>query len=155
MRKRSAILVASLVLMGPAQAASLLDPLLGAPGDCFSRHYDDAHLQAHGRQRVTMIGVKYDDSYQDGHFDLTLALAFTLRNGAFYTITGLCRGNVCGAEGDGGSFTVTPAGDGIRLTVDPLRGLGAEGLTDHSGNLYDSDDRVFLLYPARPAACDW
>ena len=155
MRTILAALLTLLASIGPAHAASMLDPLLGSPGDCYYRAYDAAHLRANSQQRVTAIGVKYNDRYQDPNEELTLALAFTLRNGETYTVTGLCRGNVCGAEGDGGAFTVTRARDGIRLTVDPQRGLGAEGKRDHSGDLYESDDKVFLLYPARPAACDW
>src|SRR5690606_38141640 len=131
--------IAALVLFGlggPSTAASPLTPLLGAPGDCYFRTYDEAHLKAHGDQRVTGIGLKYNDRFQDHNFEQTLDLVFTLRHGETYTVTGLCRGTVCGAEGDGGALTITPTSSGIRLDIDPVRGLGAEGNRDYSGNLY-------------------
>jgi len=31
----------------PAAGESILDPLLGAPGDCYFRFYDEAHLNEH------------------------------------------------------------------------------------------------------------
>lgn len=155
MNRLLAALLSLMAMTGPALAAGALDALLGKPGTCYYRAYDAAHLKAHASQRVTTIGIRYNDRFQDENFELTLSLAFTLRNGETYSVTGLCRGNVCGAEGDGGAFTVTGSADRIRLAVDPRRGLGAEGLRDHSGNLFDSDDKVFLLYPAPAATCDW
>lgn len=155
MKTHFAILAAALALAAPAHAASVLDPILGNPGDCYFREYDAAHLRTHPRQRVQTIAIGHSDTYQDRNFELTLDLAFTLRSGATYTVVGLCRGNVCSAEGDGGQFTLTTTNGALRLDVDPERGLGAEGRTDYSGNLYESDDKVFLLRPARSALCKW
>ena len=55
-------------------------------------------------------------------------------------------GHRCGAEGDAGAFSLTPYRDGVRLDVDPRRGMWAEGALDVV-ELSESDDTVFLLFP--------
>lgn len=135
-----------------AQAVSVLDPLLGRPGDCYYRFYDDAHLRNHPRQMVESFYLKYDDDYQDPHGELTLKFGFTFRNGRDYEGVGICSGNECGVEGDGGAFSLTPYRDGVRLDVDPQVGMRAEGAVDYV-DLSQTDDTVFLLFPASPRAC--
>lgn len=51
--RRRFVVAAFLAVTGvTAEAASVLDPLLGRPGDCYYRFYDDAHLRSHPRQMV-------------------------------------------------------------------------------------------------------
>lgn len=164
MKKIVVAALAVVVCAVPAQAASILDRYLGAPGDCYYRYYDAAHLKAHPKQRVQAFFITYDDSYQDSQSELTLYFQFTMRNGVAFSGVGICNGNTCGVEGDGGQFTLSPYRDGLLLKVDPKRGMFGEvgsardgqiNGSDYSDDLNDSDDREFLLYPARPAACDY
>jgi hypothetical protein len=153
--KRLLIGAMALAISGlPAQAASILDPLLGSPGDCYYRYYDTAHLKSHPRQMVEEIFITYDDFYQDPNAELTLRFGLTTRDGRSYEGVGICRGNVCGVEGDGGRFTLTPYRDGLRLDVDPRRGMSAEGESGYI-NLADTDDTVFLMVEQSPRACDY
>lgn len=138
----------------PAQADSILDPLLGAPGDCYYRFYDEAHLRSHPRQMVEDIFITYDEDYQDPNGELTLRFGIRTRDGKSYDGVGICQGNVCGVEGDGGRFSLTPYRDGLRLDVDKGRGMHAEG-ADGYIYLEDTDDTEFLLYPQSPRACDY
>ena len=55
--------------------------------------------------------------------------------------------------GDGGTFQVSETGDGLRLDVGEF--LGLEGRTGWSGNLAESDDRIFLIFPEPPRACSF
>jgi hypothetical protein len=145
-----AVVVAGL----PAQAASILDPLLGSPGDCYYRNYDEAHLRSHPRQMVETIFLAHNAGYQDPNAELTLFFGITTRDGKSYEGVGICDGNVCGVEGDGGRFALTPLRDGLRLDVDKRRGMHAEGADGYIA-LEDTDDTVFLLYPQAPRACDF
>lgn len=137
----------------PAQAAGMLDPLLGQPGDCYVRAYDEAHLSTHPRQMVETIFLKHNDEYQQPLSELTLSFGFTTRDGKSYEGVGICDGNTCNVEGDGGAFIVTPHKDGLRLKVDPRRGMHAEGASGFIA-LEETDDTVFLLYPQKPGACN-
>lgn len=153
--KRLLMVALGLVVSGmPAQAASILDPLLGSPGDCYYRSYDLAHLKSHPRQMVEEIFITYDDDYQDPNAELTLRFGLTTRDGKSYEGVGICVGNVCGVEGDGGRFTLTPYRGGLRLDVDPRRGMHAEGDSGYIA-LEDTDDTVFLMVEQSPRACDY
>lgn len=138
--------------ISPASAKSLLDPLLGAPGDCYSRRYDEAHLRDHPRQMVESFSLAHHDSYQDPQGELTLKFGFSTRNGRDYEGIAICTGNHCRVEGDGGAFSLTPYRDGVRLDVDPKAGMAAEGAVDFI-ELSETDDTVFLLFPASGRAC--
>jgi len=102
---------------------------------------------------VESIFIAHDEVFQDPAGELTLRFGFSTRNGRRYEGVGICEGNVCGVEGDGGAFTLTPYRDGLRLEVDPVRGMSAEGAKDFI-DLSESDDKVFLLFPASPRACE-
>lgn len=154
MKTLSIVLFALAISALPAQAASLLDPLLGSPGDCYFRAYDLAHLKSHPRQMVEEIFITYDDDYQDPNAELTLRFGLKTRDGKRYDGVGICDGNVCGVEGDGGRFTLTPYRDGLRLAVDPRRGMLAEGEAGVIA-LEETDDTVFLLSEQSPRACDY
>lgn len=137
-------------LAGPVLAESVLDPVLGGPGSCYARAYDRAHLSSHPRQRVSQIALGYSD-WQEAGYDITLDLSFTLRDGAVYSALAFCREDLCSLEGDGGYFNLLPRDNGLQLSV--VRRLELEGYSGFSGDLMDSDDQVFLIYPARPAVC--
>ncbi|QQR39427.1 hypothetical protein [Devosia rhizoryzae] len=141
---------AAIVFSAPALAAGILDPMLGDPGGCYARAYDQAHLSSHPRQRVEYISLGYSD-WQEPGYDITLDLSFTLRDGSVYSGLAYCREDLCALEGDGGYFNLLPRNDGLELSV--VRYLELEGYNSFSGNLMNSDDQVFLIYPARPAAC--
>ena len=56
----------------------------------------------------------------------------------------------CAGEGDTGAFRITLSGEGVRLVLERLEVEGGRG---GSPDLARSDDRVFLLQPARAGAC--
>ena len=143
--------LASAVILAvtPVYAA---ESALGEPGDCFSRVYDAEHLKSHPDQRVERFAIGHHPEFQDPNYDLTLLFGFRTRAGNDYVGVGLCEGNRCGVEGDGGLFSLSVQGDALRLEIDPERGLSAESAVDFI-NLAESDDRVFLLYPSSAKAC--
>lgn len=143
--------LASAVILAvtPVYAA---ESALGEPGDCFSRVYDAEHLKSHPDQRVERFAIGHHPDFQDPNYDLTLLFGFRTRDGNEYVGVGLCKGNSCGVEGDGGVFSLSMQGEALRLEVDPERGMSAESAVDFI-NLAESDDRVFLLYPSSAKAC--
>lgn len=148
-------LLAAALAATPVSAAGLGEAF-AALGTCYARHYDDAHLTSHPGQRVGSIflfaGDHSDEPGRD-HFDAVLDFGFTLRDGEVFEAVAYCRGETCSLEGDMGSFTLAPAaGDALRLEVDGF--IEIEGEAGTSGNLAESDDRVFLIYPGPPVACD-
>lgn len=136
----------------PVQAESILAPMLGSVGDCYYRAYDADHLADHPDQLVTEFSLSHNAEFQDTGAELTLLFGITKRDGNRYEGVGLCVGNVCGVEGDGGGFTLNPHRDGLRLEIDPERGMHAEGEAGFIA-LEDSDDKVFLLYEASAKTC--
>jgi len=144
--------VLTVLSAAPLQAASVLDPYLGNPGDCYTRKYDEAHLRDHPRQMVEIFSLAHHDSYQDPQGELTLKFGFTTRNGRDYEGIAICKGNACRVEGDGGAFTLKPSNDALRLDVNAKRGMAAEGSFDFV-ELSETDDTVFLLYPAARGQC--
>lgn len=155
MRWRSVAVGAMVAIVSTPGLAGVLEESFAAFGTCYARQYDDAHLRKNPRQRVTAIILSHTVTGEDtSAWDAVLEFGFTLRDGETYSAVAYCQDDECGLEGDGGRFGVTAARDGgLRLSV--LHDfLGLEGENGWSGNLADSDDRVFLLYRARPAACD-
>jgi len=149
------VLLAAALAITPASAAGLGDTFADL-GTCYARHYDDAHLRSHPKQRVASVYLfagDHSDEPGRAHFDAVLDFGFTLRDGESYAAVAYCEGESCSLEGDMGSFTVSAGrDDGLRLEIGDF--VEIEGKAGTSGNLAESDDRVFLLYPARPAACD-
>lgn len=135
-----------------AHAASILAPQLGSVGDCYYRAYDAEHLRDHPDQLVTEFSLRHNAQFQDPGGELTLLFDITTRDGNRYEGVGICVGNVCGVEGDGGSFTLTPQGDALRLDIDPDLGMHAEGEAGFIA-LEDSDDKAFLLHEASAKTC--
>lgn len=148
MRKWLFGIVALGLSAGPAAAWS---EMLEARGACYARDYGAQHLASHPHQRVSRIFLSNTTLADPAHKGAVLRFGFALRDGAQYEANAYCTATRCSLEGDGGTFEVTRSREALRLTVDGF--LGLEGAAGWSGNLYESDDRVFILYPARPAAC--
>lgn len=152
--QRLPLMLLAAAMATPASAAGLGD-LFADLGTCYARHYDDAHLRAHPEQRVGSIYLfagDHSDEPGRNHFDAVLDFGFALRDGETYAAVAYCDAGSCSLEGDMGGFTVSAAKDGaLRIEIGEF--VEIEGAAGTSGNLADSDDRVFLIYPARPAAC--
>lgn len=136
--------------------AGVLEERFG-DGACYARAYDKAHLDQHPRQRVREImltDVQGQPADVSGAWDLVLDFGFTLTDGTQYSAVAYCADDTCSLEGDGGRFAVAPAkDDGLRLSI-VGDFLELEGFDGFSGNLADSDDKVFLIYPISVRACD-
>jgi hypothetical protein len=120
---------------------------------CYARTYDAKHLAAHPRQRLKSISLA---AAGHGNED-ELRYAFRLKSGTdHYTGLAVCRprgkGAHCLVEGDGGDFSLAPAGGGLRLTVGQRWIVeGAHGFSPDLAR--GGDDRIVLLRRAQPAAC--
>jgi hypothetical protein len=125
--------------------------MLETRGAYYARLYSDQHLASHPHQRVTQIFLSNTALADPAHKGAVLRFGFTLRDGARYEANAYCTATQCSLEGDGGTFGVTRSREALRLTVDGF--LGLEGADGWSGDLFESDDRIFILYPARPGAC--
>jgi hypothetical protein len=152
MKKIAAALLAVVVSGLPAHAASILDPYFDARQGCYARFYDEAHLRDNPRQMVESITLYRNGEFQDPGGELTLSFDITTRDGKWYEGTGICIGNRCGVEGDGGSFTLVPYRDGLLLEVDGRAGMHAEG-PDGFIALEETDDTEFLLYAEAGRTC--
>jgi hypothetical protein len=147
-----AVLLTCTVLVTPAQA-ELLGPFFEKRGACYARHYDNAHLASHPRQKVTSIYLS-NTAFPDPNYDgVLLDFGFTMRDGEHYSANVYCENDRCGVEGDGGSFVVSETGDGLRIDVGSF--LALEGRNGFSGDLAESDDTVFLIFPDSPRACSF
>lgn len=148
------VVAAVAILAATPVHAGLLGPFFEQQGTCYARHYDDAHLAAHPRQRVTAIYLSNTALPDPGYKGMLLDFGFTTRDGEHYSANAYCtERDECGLEGDGGSFEVSETGDGLRIEVGEF--LGLEGRKGWSGDLAESDDRVFLIFPAPPRACSF
>lgn len=153
----SAALLLSLTTLAEAQAQTLFQRFF-TNGACYARAYDAAHLAKRPRQTVTHFHLRRADTdplraQNPGRF--IVAFGFRVTNAAdLYATLAACRSTASGArclvEGDGGSFTLTPSGDAVRVTVSRLE---VEGAKSFSQDLARGDNRVMLLYPSNAAAC--
>lgn len=146
----------------PAVAQSVFDRLSGPASDrdpCYARAYDGAHLERHPRQRVERISLKrqrVDVAAENNARTFSVQLAFQLRGvDDSYTVVGICRTAgaraECTGEGDTGAFRLSFSAEALRIEV--VGRLEVEGERGASPDLARSDDRVFLLRVAQPAAC--
>ncbi|MBI3440169.1 MAG: hypothetical protein HY054_16215 [Proteobacteria bacterium] len=162
MRKRLLAALGGFVLAacsGPVLADTpSLFATLTRPGACFARTYDSAHLTAHPRQTVRRFfvrepGAEWRPTQAPGHFDVAFGFQI-IGSSDTYAGMGICTPNgaraACDIEGDGGSFTISRHGDGLR--IDTAR-IEAEGAHDFSPDLAAGDNRVMLLRPAAAPAC--
>lgn len=122
-----------------------------AGGACYSRVYSADHLAGHPGQKVARIWFTADPTMRPDDYAIVLKFGFTLRDGRFYQSFAYCRADgSCGTEGDGGHIRFTLRGQNLRMSI--VDHLIVEG-DDFSPDLMQSDDRVFLLYPAPRAEC--
>ena len=135
---------------------------------CYLRVYDAAHLKSHPRQTVRRIfidfdvNVRSDETRKNGPDNFEAGIGFMLkRSSEWYGQTLSCKtaGDrfECFLEADGGTLTLTPRGDTLRLDVagGPDSDIHAEGEKDFgSFGGRGSDDRVFILPRGDRAVCD-
>ncbi|PLX38340.1 MAG: hypothetical protein C0606_09015 [Hyphomicrobiales bacterium] len=157
MKRLFAGLVALAVFAAPAAAADFLSSAFGNAGDsCFARRYDAAHLAKNPAQNVESIFI-VSTGHSDPDTKAILHIGLKLRGSdALYDGFAYCNasgeGAACNMEGDGGSMTITPRKNGIRIAVGNFFMLeGAAGFTPDLAT--EGDDRVLLLYPAPAGAC--
>jgi hypothetical protein len=157
-----AIVFLTLLVASPALAADTFYDTHIAKRDgetpCYARTYDAAHLAAHPKQVVRrFFTIANGGEGSDGRGGFYLTFGFVMRDSdEHFAGDAYCKpkgdGAVCHAEGDGGSFTVSPRSDGLLLTVGDF--LALEGSETFSTNLAESDDREFRLYRSPAAECD-
>lgn len=157
MRWHGVLAGALAVLFTGSAMASTLEERFGDGPTCYARTYDMAHLAKNPKQRVREIvltSLQGETGEDISAWDAVLDFGFTLRDGSEYSAVAYCEDDSCSLEGDGGRFAVTAAkDDGLRLSIvgDFLELEGAESF---SGNLAESDDKVFLVYPVNARGCD-
>jgi hypothetical protein len=150
---------AVLVTVGVAAAAAhpLETELPPGKAACYERVYDDAHLKAHPKQRVTRIILIHGGAAEGPDFYLTLKFNVRARSRSGdvfdYDIYGPCKtrgkGLVCANEWDAGAFRVEKAAGGGLL----VRNLGIIA----NPWAYDSEDIAddAIRLPARSDDSAW
>lgn len=157
---RAPLLLAAMMAAFSTQALAdaPLSSTLTQQGACFSRTYDAAHLAAHPRQTVRrffvgVAGEEWRATATAGYFNIAFGFQIT-GHADTYTGIGICAPQgarlACDIESDGGSFTITRNGDGLR--IDAAR-IEVEGEHDFSPDLAAGDNRIMLLRPAASSAC--
>jgi hypothetical protein len=162
----AALFAVAIPQIGPQALAATSDDLFnryfanvldGPP--CFAMSYSDAHLAAHGAQRVKSIEIDLSKANADGtpnasdRFELGFALMLK-SSPEWYGQAASCKTNdsafECYLEGDGGVFRLLPQDNGgLRLETGE-NGIALEGATDAielSGKT--GDDRVFDLVASK------
>lgn len=150
---------------------------------CYARTYDEAHMKAHPKQKVTGIALAYVpekmfpeieepqkmwDQYAD-YPAFSAILAVTMKGkegfllGGAYCRTGSSKMLECGIEGDGGTFTVLLQDDGrVKLVnndqggftvTEPGRGMEEEGGEYVTIDPKDDHD-AFLMAAQTGGLCD-
>lgn len=150
-----------LTACSPAPARQAPPDLAGrltAPGACYTRAYEAAHLAAHPQQTVTRFflgdpGEDWRSIQTQGEFNVAFGFQLVGRNDVYSGI-GVCRpseaGASCDIEGDGGAFAIEPNGEGLRIRVARME---VEGPNDFSPDLALADNRVMLLRTAAAGDC--
>ena len=135
---------------------------------CYARSYDEAHLKSHPKQMVRRIFIDFDaatrsdETRKNGADNFEAGIGFMLRRSdEWYGQALSCKtaGDrfECYLEADGGTFTLMPRGDALRLEVTGGAGsdIHAEGEKDFGAfGAPGSDDRVFILPRADRTLCD-
>lgn len=169
---RWSVLVLMAVTAAPALAADDLYTryFAGIEGGkvCYLRVYDDAHLKAHPKQTVRRIFIDFDadarsdETRKNGADDFEAGIGFMLkRSPEWYGQALSCKtagGHFeCYLEADGGTLSLTPRGDALRLEVTGGAGsdIHAEGEKDFGEfGGPGTDDRVFILPRGDRKTCD-
>jgi len=135
---------------------------------CYLRVYDGAHLKSHPKQTVRRIfidfdvNVRSDETRKNGPDNFEAGIGFMLkRSSEWYGQALSCKtaGDhfECFLEADGGTLTLTPRGDTLRLDVTGGKDsdIHTEGEKDFGAfGKRGSDDRVFILSRGDRAVCD-
>lgn len=131
---------------------------LTAPGACYARVYDAAHLGAHPHQTVTRFflgdpGEAWRATQSPGHFNVAFGFQIVDRQD-IYSGVGICEprgaGAICDIESDGGSFTIAPNGEDLRIVAARIE---VEGPSNFSPDLALADNRVMVLRRAQTSEC--
>jgi hypothetical protein len=135
---------------------------------CYVRVYDDAHLRTHPKQTVRRIFIDFDadarsdETRKNGADNFEAGIGFMLkRSDKWYGQALSCKtaGDhfECFLEADGGTLSLTPRGDALRLEVtgDASSDIHAEGEKDFGEfGGPGTDDRVFILPRGDRRTCD-
>lgn len=139
---------AAIAFFTPSAGAAPVFAAYLSDGACYQRFYEPAHLRSHPRQTVTKFHVKADGS--DGASKgrrFTVHFGYWVKNRGAYGALAECEsqgsGALCQVEADGGSFRISPNGDGLKITLGDR--LEVEGDSDFSPDLAKGDNRVMLL----------
>jgi hypothetical protein len=170
-----ATMIALLIAAAATSAAAAADDLYtrffaGVNGGrpCYLRVYDDAHLKSHPKQKVRRLfidfdaGVRSDTTRKNGADDFEAGIGFMLKpSDEWYGQALSCKTEgdhfACALEADGGTFTLTPRGEALRLDVTggPDADIHTEGVNDFGAfGGRGSDDRTFLLPRGDRKTCD-
>lgn len=149
---------------------------------CYARTYDDAHMKAHPKQKVTGIALAYvpEKTFQDvpepqkmwdqyaDYPAFSGILAVTVKGregfllGGAYCRTGSSKMLECGIEGDGGTFKVLLQDDGRVKLVNDQGGFTVtepgSGMEEEGAELFPIDPKddhdAFLMSAATGGLCD-
>ena len=144
---------AGLLASAPAWPADLIATLFPGKSGCYGRSYSNTHLAKHTEQLVTEISVVADDMVADPMLGLWVFMELRGDIADSYEGFAYCENTggslSCGMEGDAGSFTLSPDGDGtVLIEVGPY-GMSFEGDAGFITLMSDrGDDRSFRLAPA-------
>jgi len=161
---RIAVMLAAVSTAAQPAAADFFDETFGDTGGaaCFVRTYDAAHLNTHPRQKVTFIALGMVRENADGRpnaaDDFQLGLGVEVKGARErYVRQAYCKASAdaaaCFLEGDGGTFSLKPAGGGRLRVKTGSYGLAFEGSDFVQIGGDESDDNVFLLDRSAGSAC--
>jgi len=167
--------IAFVLMAAAASPAAAADDLYtrtfaGAEGGkpCYLRVYDDAHFKSHPKQTVRRIFIDFDvnarsdETRKNGADNFEAGIGFMLKRSDEWYGQALSCKTVgerfeCFLEADGGTLTLTPRGDALRLEVSggadsDIHAEGEKDFGEFGGP--GTDDRVFILPRADRKACD-
>jgi hypothetical protein len=153
------------LLAAPALANPLEEELAGLSNSCWERTYDAAHLKAHPLQRTVRIRLSAEVQ-DDGNIAATLGINLRKRTGQGgrfdYAAFGSCKARQgfldCPSEWEAGSFLIEKAKSGLKvynkgMIVNPSN-YDSEDIAPGAVNLYESDDKQWLLRRVTGEGCD-
>ena len=163
---RIAALAAFITLgLAPALANPLEKELAGLSNTCWERTYDEAHLKAHPSQRTVKIRLS-TEVQEDGTIRAELGVNLRRRTGAGgrfdYAAFGYCEARkdflACPSQWEAGSFLIEKAKGGLKvynkgMIVNPSN-YDSEDIAPGSVDLYESDDKQWLLKRSSDEGCD-
>ncbi len=153
-----AVAVASTAAYSAAAAATpFFNSYLGS-GRCYLRVYDAAHMRRHPSQTLSKFHVvahEADPLRAKRPREYTIRFGYWVKGGGIFDGLAACKsttaGEACSAEGDGGNFTLTPAGRSIKVMLSSR--LGIEGAKSFSPNVGTHGNRTMLLPRASSGSC--